>query len=394
VKETLRQIALELKLKRLLVNDADPLKTLFSHSVLLLKQERYQEGIETLNEALLYAELPEIYSNLAFASSKLYDYDKAIAYYRKSLSLRPNHPNTVNDLSLELLRLGVWKEGWDLFEYRNVYENGFSDRYVKGRIPIWQGQDIAGKHIYISKEQGFGDAIQFIRYLPKLIEKADHVTWLCEPALLKLFQQSFDSSKVTFVDSFDTVPACDYWLYQMSLPRLVGEVEHNAYLNAYRREFHLPYGFKVGLAWKGNAKHVNDANRSLKLSDFDEMPEIQYVSLQKLNDNPYEIDNSPQNIIDIGSSIGDWDETAAVIDQLDLVICVDTAIAHLAGAMGKPCWVILPYYGSDWRWGPYGNKRCRLYKNTTLFWMNESGTVMTEIAEELRRYITETNAVL
>jgi hypothetical protein len=345
-----------------------------------------------LNEALLYAELPEIYNNLAYANSRLHNYDKAVAYYRKSLTLRPNHSSTINDLSLELLRLGQWKEGWNLFEYRNVYESGFSDRYVKGRIPMWQGQDLTGKHVYVSKEQGFGDAIQFIRYLPKLIEAADHVTWLCEPALLKLFQQSFDSNKFTFVDSFDTVPACDYWLYQMSMPRLVGEVEPNAYLNADRRELNLPDEFKVGLAWKGNARHVNDANRSLKLSDFDEMPNIQYVSLQKLNDNPYEIANSPLNIIDIGGNIGDWDETAAVIDQLDLVICVDTAIAHLAGAMGKHCWVILPYYGSDWRWGPYGNKRCNLYKNTTLFWMSD--TVMSEVAEQLSRYITETNRMV
>ena len=391
---TLKKIALELKLNRLLAKDANPIDVLFNHGVMLLKQERYEDALEILNEALLYAELPEIYNNLAFANSRLYNYDKAITYYRKSLALRPNHPNTLNDIALELLRIGQFKEGWDLFEYRNVYENcsGFSDRYVKGRIKLWDGENISGKRIFISKEQGFGDAVQFIRYLPALAEKAEHVTWLCEPALLKLFQQSFSSSNITFVDNAVIIPECDCWLYQMSLPKILGEVEPNAYLNAGRRDFNLPDGFKVGLAWKGNSRHTNDANRSLNLYEFNILPKIQYVSLQKLIYNQYEIADSSLNIIDVGSGLGDWDETAAVIDQLDLVICVDTAIAHLAGALGKPCWVILPYRGSDWRWGRYGTKDCRLYKNTTLFWMKDG--FMSEIGKELERYITEINEMV
>lgn len=385
---TLKRIALELKLSRLLVKDADPVDVLFNHGTELLKHERYEEAIEIFHELLLYAELPAIYNNLAYANSRLHNYESAMWHYRQSLKLRPNHSTTLNDLSLELLRNGQFREGWDLFEYRNIYESGFSDRYVKGRIKHWGGENIVGKRIFVSKEQGFGDAIQFIRYLPALAEITEHVIWLCEPALLELFRQSFCSSKITFVDNADVIPECDYWLYQMSLPRLVGEVEPNAYLKAHQRDFGLPDGIKVGLSWRGNSRHSNDHNRSINLSSLIDLPKIQYVSLQKLIHNQYEISDSVYKILDIGSGLGDWDDTAAAIDQLDLIITVDTAIAHLAGALGKPCWVILPYYGSDWRWGPYGGQT-NLYRDMKLYWQPAPQVIPPELARDLTEFIAK-----
>jgi hypothetical protein len=391
--EVLKQIAKELRLTRLLAGAEKPLDVLFDYSVKLIKQERYPEALELLQEALLYADIPEIHSNMAFVSSRLHNYDQAIDHYRQSLKLRPNHPGTLHDLSLELLRVGQYAEGWKLFENRNIFDTGFSDRYVKGRIPRWVGEDLTGKRIYISKEQGFGDAIQFVRYLPALLEFVEHVTWLCEPALLKLFQQSFDSDKVTFVDSFDSAPECDYWLYQMSLP-LVCPAGKKAYIKADKTELTLPVGTKVGLAWKGNSRHANDANRSLKLDQFNNLPKIQYVSLQKLNPDVYEIQRSPCNIYDAASRIGDFDETASVIDQLDLVIAVDTAIAHLTGSLGKPCWVILPYLGSDWRWGPYGTKTTELYENMRLYWMPAPNTLPLDLIEDLTEFIAQRQKML
>jgi Tetratricopeptide repeat/Glycosyltransferase family 9 (heptosyltransferase) len=385
--EALNRIARELRLNRLLTGAEKPVDVLFDYSVKLLRQERYHEALEILEDALLYADAPEIHNNIAYASSRLHDYDRAIDHYRESLKLRPNHPSTLHDLSLELLRVGQYTEGWKLFEYRNIFNTGFSDRYVKGRLPRWQGQDLAGKKIFVSKEQGFGDAIQFCRYIDALLDKAAHIYWLCEPALIKLLAQSFNPQDVTFVDNFETLPECDYWIYQMSLPMYFGNTSAHPYLKSLPIDRIMPTGIKVGLAWKGNYKHANDANRSMKLCQFDQFPiTAEYISLQKLNDDPDEISRSKLNIVDIGSGLGDFDETASVIDQLDLVIAVDTAIAHLAGALGKPCWVILPYYGSDWRWGRYGGQT-DLYENMKLYWQPAPKTMPTNLIQDLTEFL-------
>jgi len=392
----LRNIAKELRLTRLLTGVEKPLDVLFDYGVKLLKQDRYQEAFEIHQEALLYAELPEIHNNLAYASSRLHEYDRSIWHYRQSLKLRPNHYSTLNDLSLELLRAGQFKEGWELFEYRNIFQDGFSDRYVKGRIPRWQGEDLTGKKVFVSKEQGFGDAIQFSRYIHGLADIADHVYWYCEPALLILFQSSFLIENVTFIDNVDTVPECDYWLYQMSLPRIVEEEEIEFYLYhcCHKSPEHaLPPDPVIALSWKGNSKHSNNAHRSLDLSSFNGFPPVPYVSLQKVNDNPYEVADSPLNILDIGGKIGDWHETAQVLSNTDLVITVDTALAHLAGALGTPCWVILPYYGSDWRWGPYGGQT-NLYANMTLYWMPAPNTLPDKLIADLEQFIANDGEVV
>ena len=391
MKDTLKKIALELKLSRLLVKDANPIDVLFNHGVMLLKQERYEDALEILNETLLYAELPEIHSNLAYANSRLHNYDIAVWHYRQSLKLRPNHPHTSNDLSLELLRLGQYKEGWELFEYRNFFENEFSDRYVKGRIKLWGGENIAGRRIFISKEQGFGDSIQFIRYLLVLCRKAAHVTWYCEPALLELFKHSFALPNVTFVDRVDQIDPHDYWLYQMSLPRIVEGIDWPYLAVPYTLDIQLPAGVKVGLVWKGSPRHTNDTNRSMRLEQFNCLPKhITYISLQKLNNDPFEVSRSTLNILEPLTKEGDFDETAKIIKQLDLVITIDSAVAHLAGALGVPCWVILPYHGSDWRWGVYGSKTTHLYNNMELFWKTgvKPESVTTTIAEQLAYYVT------
>jgi len=386
--EALKQIASELRLTRILAGADKPVDALFKYGVNCLKQERHQEALEIFQTALLYAEAPEIHNNLAYAYSRLHDYHQSISHYRKSLELRPNHPNTQNDLSLELLRTGQYAEGWKLFENRNVTNEGFSDRYVKGRLPRWQGEDLAGKKIFVSKEQGFGDAIQFSRYIYSLLDEAAQVYWLCEPALVKLFTQSFDPENLTFVDSFETLPECDYWIYQMSLPMYFGNYSPYPHLKATPTDRTLPVGMKVGLAWKGNYRHTNDANRSMRLDQFDQFPKAQYISLQKLNPDIFEISRSPLNITDTASGLRDFDETASVIDQLDLVITVDTAIAHLAGALGKPCWVILPYYGSDWRWGPYGGQT-NLYKDMKLYWQPAPKVMPSEIIKDLSDFIAK-----
>jgi tetratricopeptide (TPR) repeat protein len=379
------------QLYKSLMQTSNCMEYCFQYGVMLLKLQRYEEALEVLLTGLEKKELPEFYSNIAYANSKLHRYKDAIYYYGKAIALRPNYYKTYNDLSLELLRTGQFEEGWKLFEYRNMFDTGFSDRYVKGRLPLWNGEDITGKRIYVSKEQGFGDAIHFIRWLPELAKKAAHVTWLCEPALLKLFRHSFDLSNVTFVDNAETIPDCDYWLYQMSLPRLVDAVEAPYLTPPYTPHIQLPEGIKVGLAWKGNPRHTNDANRSMQLAQFDCLPQnVTYVSLQKLNPDIYEISRSVLNVVEPLTKLGDFDETANIIEQLDLVISVDSSVAHLAGALGIPCWVILPYDGSDWRWGLYGSKTTHLYNDMRLFW--KTGTkyeyVTQEVAKQLERFIS------
>ncbi len=239
-----------------------------------------------------------------------------------------------------------------------------------GRIPDlpyprWQGESLAGKSLLIWPEQGLGDYIQFCRYAPLLKDRGlARLSLFCAPSLKALLET------VNGVDAVITdpasVPGHDYWCFPLSLPLHFGTTVDAIpaalpYLRALpermdRWRNRLPgEGRKVGLAWKGNPKLKNDSNRSLPgletLAPLWAVPGVSFVSLQK-GPGEDQATQAPaaQPIIALGTQAGDFADTAAIIAQLDLVICVDTAIAHLAGAMGKTCWVLLPALGTDWRW--------------------------------------------
>jgi len=292
---------------------------------------------------------------------------EAEAAYRRALEIQPDYTEARLNLSLLLLTLQRYGEAWPLYESRYAPER--KEAVVKVpdlSYPQWQGESLAGKSLVIWPEQGFGDYIQFVRYAPLLKARGvSRLTLVCSPPLSVLL------ATVEGVDAVMTDmaqgPAHDYWSLLLSLPLHFGTTVntipnkslpyiHTSPALVARWQDRLPAsGPKIGLAWKGNPGHANDANRSLpglaSLAPLWSVPGVTFISLQK-GPGEEEVSQPPveQPLVALGVQMKDFSDTAAIVSQLDLVICVDTAIAHIAGALAKPCWVLLPAVGTDWRW--------------------------------------------
>ena len=231
--------------------------------------------------------------------------------------------------------------------------------------PQWQGESLTDRSLVLWPEQGFGDLIQFSRFAAPLKDRGLHrLTLVCDPVIAPLMQCLDHVDRI--VTDVDSLPPHDYWSFIASLPlwlQTTVETIPNTlpYLLAatplvehWRRR--LPgAGMKIGLVWKGSPAHTNDADRSLPtidvLAPLWSIPGTSFISLQKgRGEDDAEQWAAHHSLTLLGADIRDFADTAAIVTQLDLVICVDTSIAHLAGALGKPCWVLLPAFGLDWRW--------------------------------------------
>jgi hypothetical protein len=228
---------------------------------------------------------------------------------------------------------------------------------VNFTVPRWEGADISGKRILLYTEQGFGDAIQFVRYVPMVQERGARVFVRCQAELKRLFETIAGADAVFAMES--ALPEFDFHCALMSLPsvfqtELAGVPAKVPYLATdpkssarWRERLAADSRKKVGIAWAGRPTHPKDRDRTIaleKLAPILATPDIQFLSLQKSAQVA-----SAQGLLDWTAEFTDFAETAALIENLDLVITVDTAVAHLAGALGKPVWVLLPWI-SDWRW--------------------------------------------
>lgn len=326
--------------------------------------------------------------NLATVLVDLGRMQEAEAAYRKALSIDPQYADAKCKLGALLLSLGRFAEGWALFEAR--YDPGLSDRTALPPVvgyPQWQGESLQGKAVLVWQEQGFGDMIQFGRYLAAL--KALGAAWItlaCAPVLHRLFATVPGIDAVVDGHSELARAPYDYWTLPLSIPYRVGTVLDSippaAYLRPdpalakkWRNELASLKGLKVGLVWKGHANHGNDRNRSLPsletLRPLLNVAGVSFVSLQmgQGQDEARTLAAGPA-ILDAAPGIADFADSAALISELDLVISVDTAVAHLAGALGKPSWVMLPAAGLDWRWvrgrtdSPWYPQTMRLFRQT------------------------------
>jgi tetratricopeptide (TPR) repeat protein/SAM-dependent methyltransferase len=337
---------------------------------LLKATRRLTEAEEAYNRAIeLQPDYADAYNNLGNLLGELNRPDEAEAAFRRSLELKPGNVETQWNLALMLLAFGRFQEGWLLHEARHhpdKKERQMDRPTLSGAQ--WQGESLAGKSLVIWTEQGFGDNIQFIRYAPLLKARGlDLLTLVYTPALLDLLATADGVDAV--VNDSTAISRCDYWCFPLSLPLYFDTTLDTIpaklpYLYALPERVERwqprlaacpPGQLRVGLVWKGSATHKNDANRSLPglatLAPLWTIPGVCFVSLQK-GQGEDEAKSPPpsQPLLHLGSDIQDFADSAAVIAQLDLVICIDSAIAHLAGAMGKPVWVLLPAAGTDWRW--------------------------------------------
>jgi tetratricopeptide (TPR) repeat protein len=322
--------------------------------------KRFDEAIEAYRGAIaLDPNFSDAWSNLGTTLHHAGRYEEGMAALRRAIALAPNHANAHSGLGILLLMRGDFAEGFDEYEWRLLSTE------VKGpRFPQrpWQGESLAGRHIYVQAEQGFGDTLQFVRYLPILKSRAGAVSFRMHQSLLTLMRENLPGIEL-YGDRGTPAPAdCECAL--LSLPRLFRTRLETipapvAYLRApaeiaarWRQRLAALPGLKVGLVWAGRPEHANDHRRSLDLAALVPLCALPGVSFASLQVGPHAADLAGQRalkIADLSPQLADFAETAGAVAALDLVITVDTAVAHLAGALGKPVWVLLPEV-TDWRW--------------------------------------------
>jgi Flp pilus assembly protein TadD len=311
---------------------------------------------------------PEAHFNLGAALHDLRRLGEADSAYREALRLRPDFADAHNNRAYSLLLAGRYAEGWREYEWR------WRTRHMAGgargfAAPLWMGEPLDGRALLLHAEQGLGDTLQFCRYA-RLISGAGRVIIEVQPSLKMLMTTLTDAVEV--IARGEPIPAFDLHCPLMSLPLAVGASAEDIpaatpYLSAepvaaarWRTRLARLAGPRVGLVWAGNS-HLGypefaavDARRSVSLADMAPLAEVrggvEFVSLQKGAPSAQGADPpAGMSLSDFTGELGNFAETAALIEALDLVISVDTSVAHLAGAMGKPVWV-LNRYDTCWRW--------------------------------------------
>ncbi|MEG4348354.1 tetratricopeptide repeat protein [Microcoleus sp. LAD1_D3] len=331
----------------------------YSLGNLCLGAGKIKQAISSLERAIsLNPNYIEAITNLGGAVEQLGDVNRAILCYNQAIKIDANCVKAHFNLSLVLLLTGDWLRGLAEYEWRWQTEQAKKLPRLNFDQPVWDGSDLNGQTILLRSEQGLGDAIQFVRYAAIVQQKGGKVIISCYQELKRLFKQIPGIQQVAV--RMDELPDFQVQAPLMSLPHILGTNLENIpanvpYLAAppnWQFSLNSDDKFKVGIAWAGSLEHLKDFQRSSDLSYFLtllDIPGVSFYSLQKeaSAENRTLLTQIP--VIDLSDTLNDFADTAAVISQLDLVICVDTAVAHLAGALGKPVWVLLCFM-PDWRW--------------------------------------------
>jgi hypothetical protein len=380
---------------------------------LLALQKRHAEAEACYAAALaLEPDSSAVWSNLGALNLNLKQDETAEACLRKAIALDPTNGRARFNLAYLQLRHGNFEEGWPLFESRDWYQ-GMEKQLA---FPRWQGESLAGRSLLVTYEAGHGDMIQFCRYVPLLkAGGAAHITLLCHPALKRLLGGLDGLDDVCGFDEALPSTFFDYWTLLMSAPyhlgtRLETVPAQLPYLHAdptlcaewARRLPTATNTLRVGLTWKGNPQFENDSDRSLPhletLAPLWDVPAKRFFSLQKgAGEEEIAACSAQQPLSALGVGMQDFADAAAIVAELDLVITVDTAMAHLAGALGKPCWLLLPWYMTDWRWGIEGTDSIWYPGVMRLFRQGPDedwGPVIAEVAMALMERITPLSASL
>lgn len=319
---------------------------------------RHEEAVGHLRAAIALApEKADIYQNLGVVYGDLHDLEQVEAAVGQAIALRPSEGPWRMQLGMAYLQHGLLAEGWEGLDYRDRRTPPFA-------FPEWRGEPLEGKRFLLVGEQGAGDHIQFVRFATTLAARGATVDVLTSEALVALFQTVPGIRRATHVYDGERY---DHWCIGMSAPRWLETSlndlgGHVPYLTpapervaAWRARIDAvaPAGRRVGLVWAGNPQHVRDAIRSMKLADLAplaDVPGVSWFSLQKgYAEAQLEAPPAGMTIHALGPELTDFAETAAAMQALDLVIAVDTSSSHLAGALGRPVWVML-CVAPDWRW--------------------------------------------
>ena len=349
--------------RRLLEVQPGHLNALNEAGGLNVRLGRAEAALACYDRAIAAAPQPELYVNKGTALRALNRDDEALASFAAALALKPDFAEAHWNASLIRLRHGDFARGWRDYELR-LCKADWQARRRNFSAPLWLGDvPIAGKTILLHAEQGFGDTLQFVRYAPLVARQGARVILECQPELKALLSGGDGIAEI--VARGDALPAFDFHCPLLSLPLAFGtclDTIPNAvpYLTAPEQRLRQWGGRlaglrqpRVGFAWAGNAAHVNDHNRSIALRTLAPVLALagfQFVSLQKdAGAADRALLSQFPNVMDVAPEFHDFADTASVVAQLDLVVAVDTSIVHLAGAMGKPVALLLPF-SPDFRW--------------------------------------------
>ena len=327
---------------------------------------RMQDALRVGQEAIrLDSQNADHLVNLSLVFTDMDDREHAVACLLRALGLKPDHADGHLALGQNLLAMGDFEPGWKEYEWRNLTEAG------KGTLPtmtsaVWNGMRIRNGRLLMVGDQGYGDTIQFARYIPLIADRCQELVLGCSAEMGPLL--STIPGVKQYYSRWTDVPGHAAHCRLSSVPHLIHTTIETIpaqvpYLFAdptriaawrQRLEAVLPHGVRrVGLAWTGRPTHPNDRRRSIplaRLAPLAAASRASFVSLQKPMP-PADLAAMVQfpGFADLSADLADFGETAAVIANLDLIVTVDTAIGHLAGAMAKPVWIMLPK-ASDWRW--------------------------------------------
>lgn len=344
--------------------------------ITLREQGKFEEALPFLVRAAASApqNANHIY-NLANGLASVGNIEQSEKAFRTALRIDPKHQLAALNLGHLLLSIGKYRDGFEFYENRIGLQDQGNSTPPKSATR-WMGEPLKGKSILVQLEQGLGDQIMLSRFCRNLKALGcSHVSLACSPSLAPIFSPLADS--IIPVDGPTEIPTHDYWVYSGSLPHLL-QIDLNilnseAYIKApdlYRQKWRgfAKAGINIGLVTRGNPRHKSDRYRSI-------------FETSSINS----IINSGFNIINLDSPRGNFADTAAIIEQLDLIISVDTSIVHLSGAMGLPCWMMCSLAGVDWRWMRSGSNTpwyssVKIYRQTRL---NQWSEVADRICHDL-----------
>jgi Flp pilus assembly protein TadD len=334
----------------------------------LKDDDRLEEAVDCYRRALmLRPNYADALANLGVALYNQGRFSEALDSLDAAIRVQPSHADARFNRALLLLLTGCFEEGWREYEWR--WKRPGSSARPDG--PIWSGEPLAGRTILVTAEQGLGDTVQFVRYLPLLKQRGARVLFECPLSLVPLLSGLLDEAEIVLPGSGP--PGFDVHCGLLSLPRFLGMAPGDSpYLSVdpermeeWRRRLLPIESMRVGLAWAGNAQNPRDRLRSIppqRLELLQDTPGVALFSLQKGASEKWltQLDEPDHRLVD----------AAAMIMNLDLVITVDTMIAHLAGALGRPVWILLSHI-PDWRWQLGGDgtpwyHSARLFRQTSI----------------------------
>ena len=331
---------------------------------MLRRQGKLDKALARYQQALaLRPNYAEVHYNRGFTLQEQGKLDEAVASYEQALALRPDYANALLARATCYLAEGDYERGWRTYEGR-LRIPGFITQH---NLPRWQGEPLAGRSLLLLAEQGLGDTVHFVRYARLLKKRGARLVLAAPAALGPLLANHPDLDELFILGSAGELPRCDFCLPLLSAPgaflttasTIPAEVPYlwadPELTDQWRRQLGEIAGYKIGILWQGSSHYPSDRLRSVPLAHFAplaSLPGVRLISLQK-GSGSEQLATVDFPVLDLSSRLdeaaGPFMDTAAVLRGLDLVVTVDTVIAHLAGALGVPVWVALQF-SPDWRW--------------------------------------------